>query len=135
MLRGLRTLSVRLARHQESAMSLAEMLEENEKVARVFYTGLPSHPQADLARRQMRGHTGMLSFVLHDGTREAAHRLVDALEYFCIAVSWGGYESLAIPLEVVDPGTGEKTWIIRLSVGLESADDLRTDLRQALDRV
>lgn len=132
MLRGLRTLAVRMERHQQSAAAVAGFLSSDARVARVFYDGLDSHPQAALARGQMRGHSGMLSFELKDGSREKAFRVVDALEYFCIAVSWGGYESLAIPLEVVDPATGKKIWIIRLSVGLESVEDLKADLDRAL---
>lgn len=132
MLRGLRTLAVRLDRHQSNAMAIAGLLESHAQVARVFYPGLTSHPQAELARRQMRGHTGMLSFELSDNSRERAERVVNALEYFCIAVSWGGYESLAIPMEVIDSATGRKTWIIRLSVGLESVKDLSADLTKAL---
>jgi cystathionine beta-lyase len=132
MLRGLRTLSVRLERHQRSATLIARFLESDPRVARVFYSGLPSHPQASLARRQMRGHTGMLSFELCENSRRRAYEVVDALRYFCIAVSWGGYESLAIPLKVTDPQTGREIWIIRLSVGLESVEDLKADLCQAL---
>ncbi len=132
MLRGLRTLAVRMERHQQSAAAVARFLESDARVARVFYDGLDSHPQAALARGQMRGHSGMLSLELKDGSREKAFRVVDALEYFCIAVSWGGYESLAIPLEAVDPETGKKIWIIRLSIGLESVEDLKADLDQAL---
>ena len=75
----------------------------------------------------------MLSFTLRDGGREAANAVVNALQYFGIAVSWGGYESLVLPLEVTDPSTGKKTWIIRLSVGLESVEDLKADLYQALN--
>ena len=134
MLRGLRTLAVRLDRHQSSAAAIARMLEGHPRIARVFYSGLDSHPQAELARRQMRGHSGMLSFELRDGGREAAYRVVNALRYFCIAVSWGGYESLAIPLEVTDPTAGRKVWIIRLSVGLECVEDLKADLLAALQR-
>jgi len=133
MLRGLRTLPVRMERHHQSAAAVAKFLSSDARVARVFYDGLDSHPQAALARRQMRGHSGMLSFELKDGGREKAFRVVDALEYFCIAVSWGGYESLAIPLEVPDPATGRKMWIIRLSIGLESVEDLKADLDQALN--
>lgn len=132
-LRGLRTLAVRIERHQQNAMAIARLLESDARVARVFYSGLASHPQAALARRQMRGHTGMLSFEMVDNSRERAHQVVDALRYFCIAVSWGGYESLAIPMEVQDPATGRKTHIIRLSVGLESVQDLKADLCQALE--
>jgi cystathionine beta-lyase/cystathionine gamma-synthase len=132
MLRGLRTLALRLERHHQNATVLARFLASDSRVARVFYDGLESHPQAALARRQMRGHSGMLSFELRENSRERAFQVVDRLKYFCIAVSWGGYESLAVPLEVPDPATGEKTWIIRLSVGLESIEDLKADIDQAL---
>lgn len=134
LLRGLRTLSVRLERHQKNAMALARLLESDPRVARVLYSGLENHPQASLARRQMRGHSGMLSFELRQGSREATFAVVDALNLFGIAVSWGGYESLAIPVEVTDPADGRKKWLIRLSVGLESVEDLKADLYQALSR-
>lgn len=133
MLRGLRTLAVRMERHHQNAAAVARLLEAHPRVARVIYASLPSHPQAALAARQMTGQSGMLSFELHDNSRENVFRLIDALKYFCIAVSWGGYESLAIPLELRDPATGRKTWIIRLSVGLESVEDLKADLLRALD--
>ncbi len=132
MLRGLRTLSVRMERHQKNAAAISRLLESDARVARVFYPGSEFCPQAPLARRQMRGQSGMLSFEPRNSNREHVHCIVDALEYFCIAVSWGGYESLAIPLEVPDPETGEKTWIIRLSVGLESIEDLKADIYKAL---
>jgi len=132
MLRGLRTLSVRMERHQASAIDLAQFLEDHPRVRKVHYPGLPSHPQADLARRQARGHSGMLSFELRDPTHTQACQVVNALRYFCIAVSWGGYESLVIPSAVTDPVDGEEKWIIRLSVGLENVADLRADLNRAL---
>lgn len=134
MLRGLRTLGVRLDRHYTNAMAIARFLESDARIGRVFYDGLESHPQAFLARKQMRGHSGMLSFTLRDGDRESAYAVVNALKYFCIAVSWGGYESLALPLEVTDTAASEKKWIIRLSVGLESVEDLKADLYQALNK-
>ncbi len=134
MLRGLRTLPVRMERHQKSAMPIARMLAGDPRVARVHYPGLEMHPQAALARRQMRGQSGMMSLVLRDGTRERTFAFVDALRYFCIAVSWGGFESLAIPLHATDPENGEKVWLVRLSIGLESVEDLKADLYQALNR-
>lgn len=133
MLRGLRTLGVRLDRHSKNAMLVARFLESDGRIGRVYYDGLESHPQAYLARKQMRGHSGMLSFTLRDGGRDAAYAVVNALQYFGIAVSWGGFESLALPLEVTDPATGNKQWIIRLSIGLESVEDLKADLYQALN--
>jgi cystathionine beta-lyase len=74
----------------------------------------------------------MLSFELRDADRAHTFAVVNALKLFCIAVSWGGYESLAIPSEVADPRTGQGKWIIRLSVGLESVEDLKADLYEAL---
>lgn len=133
MLRGLRSLGVRLDRHYKNAMAIARFLESDARIGRVYYDGLESHPQAYLARKQMRGHSGMLSFTLRDASREQVYAVVNALKYYCIAVSWGGYESLALPLEVTDPDTGAKKWIIRLSIGLESVEDLKADLYQALN--
>ncbi|HKQ50643.1 MAG TPA: PLP-dependent aspartate aminotransferase family protein [Phycisphaerae bacterium] len=134
MLRGLRTLGVRLDRHYKNAMAIARFLESDARIGRVYYDGLESHPQAYLARKQMRGHSGMLSFTLRDGGRDQVYAVVNALQYFCIAVSWGGYESLALPLEVTNPASGRKEWIIRLSVGLESVEDLKADLYLAFNR-
>jgi cystathionine beta-lyase len=139
MLRGLRTLSIRLERHQQSAMRVASFLEQHPKVARVFYPGLPSHPQYELAKRQMRGTSGLLSVELKEGGQEAACAFVDRLKYFHIACSWGGYESLAIAIpfphatggkEEGMPGCG---WGARLHVGLETVEDLVEDLSQALE--
>ena len=134
MLRGLRTLGLRLDRHQRSALHIARFLESDARIDRVHYPGLENHPQAGLAKRQMRGQSGLLSFELRESSRERVFAAVNALKLFCIAVSWGGYESLAIPAEVADPRTGQKKWIIRLSVGLESLEDLKADLYQALGR-
>ena len=132
MLRGLRTLAIRLDRHSASALAIAHWLERHPRVARVFHPGLDSHVGCALARRQMRGTSGLLTFVLKDATRESTQRVVDALRYFCIAVSWGGYESLAIPIRMRLPGDPREQWAIRLSVGLEHVDDLLADLESAL---
>jgi len=133
MLRGLRTLALRMERHHKAALTLARFLESDPRVDRVFYSGLENHPQRRLAARQMRGHAGLVSFQLRDASRERTFAVVDRLKYFCIAVSWGGYESLAVPLHVPDPATGKPTWIIRLSIGLETIPDLLADLYQALN--
>jgi len=132
MLRGVRTLPVRLDRHQQSAMALAQFLEAHPKVARVHYPGLPSHPQYELGRSQMRGTSGLLSFELKEPGVEAVRRVVDALQYFGIGVSWGGFESLAIPITVPGSSAEEPTWGIRLHVGLETCADLQADLDGAL---
>lgn len=132
MLRGLRTMAIRLERHQSNALTIARFLGNDPRIRRVFHPRLATHPQFQLGQRQMRGHGGMLSFELRKPERERTMAVVDALRYFCIAVSWGGYESLAIPVQITDPESGAPTWIIRLSVGLENIDDLTADLDRAL---
>jgi cystathionine beta-lyase len=145
MLRGVRTLAIRMERHQSSAIAVARYLETHPRVARVFYPGLPSHPQYELGRAQLRGYSGLLSFALKEGGQESAFRVVNALRYFHIGVSWGGYESLAIPIGFPAdkrrepgylPGVGESRgglqWGARLHIGLETLDDLLDDLENAL---
>lgn len=132
LLRGLRTLAIRMERHQRSAREIARLLETDGRVAAVNYSGTESHAQAALAKKQMRGHSGMFSFGLRESTRERTFEVVNRLRLFCIGVSWGGFESLAIPIEVPDPQGGRPTWLIRLSIGLESVEDLKADLYQAL---
>jgi len=127
LLRGVRTLPVRMERHQAGALAVARFLEEHVAVERVHYPGLPSHPQHALARRQLRGFSGLLSFALRDPSREAACGLVDRLRWFGIGVSWGGFESLAVPFT-----TAPDRWAVRLHVGLETTDDLLADLDAAL---
>jgi cystathionine gamma-lyase len=144
VLRGTKTLAVRMERHQENALRIARWLEKRPEVARVIYPGLRSHPQHELARRQMSGFGGMLSFVLRGGegrrTLARARRLLRALRLFTCAESLGGVESLAehpaimthasIPPErraALGIGDG----LIRLSVGIEDARDLVDDLEQA----
>lgn len=131
LLRGVRTLPVRMERHQENGLAVAQYLEGHPRVARVHYPGLPSHPQYELGRRQMRGYSGLLSFELKDGNRETVCRFINRLKYFGIAVSWGGFESLAIPISF-GAAPGEGAWGARLHVGLETVGDLLQDLDQAL---
>lgn len=132
MLRGLRTLPVRMDRHQQSGLAVARMLEAHPAVSCVHYPGLPSHPQYALGQRQLRGCSGLLSLELVDGTREKACRILDRLRYFGIGVSWGGFESLAIPLAFPDAAGGEPRWGMRIHVGLETVEDLLEDLSEAL---
>lgn len=138
-IRGLRTLPLRLEKHQETALKVAQFLEGQEQVRKVFYTGLKSHPQAALIEKQQKGHTGLLSFVLKGDQRRAA-RVIDRLKVFQIGCSWGGFESLALcPLMEY---TGEQLQFLgldesfrgltRLYCGLEGADVLIEDLKQAL---
>lgn len=137
VLRGLKTLSVRMDRHSQNALRIAEHLQETKAVASVFYPGLPSHPQYELARRQMRQPGGMVSFALHAGA-EAAIRFAEATRIFSLAESLGSVESLIeVPAAMTHASTSESPiavdpGLIRLSVGLESVGDLIADLDQAL---
>ena len=140
VLRGIKTLAVRMDRHCENARAVAVLLTEHPAVARVLYPGLPSHPGHDVGRRQMRDFGGMVSFTVAAG-EEAAIKLVATTRLFTLAESLGAVESLIEhPAEMthasaagsplaVDPA------LVRLSVGIESAEDLVFDLRQALDAV
>ncbi|HEV2299653.1 MAG TPA: aminotransferase class I/II-fold pyridoxal phosphate-dependent enzyme [Candidatus Acidoferrales bacterium] len=140
LIRGIKTLGVRIERQCQTAMAVAKFLERHPKVARVHYPGLPSHPDHKLAKRQMTGFGAMLSFDLKGGIA-AARRFCDRVRLFYLAASLGGVESLVIlPIYTshynmsraeleragVEPGT------VRVSVGLEDPADLIADLRQAL---
>lgn len=137
--RGLRTLPLRLKHQQESAGRIARFLAGHPKVRQVHYPGLPSHPQYELAQRQMKGASGLLSFDLQ--TNESGmRRLINALRYFGIGVSWGGHESLVwAPIitqaRSVPPAEWTNPTLVRISVGLEDTDDLLTDLERALGTV
>ncbi len=138
VLRGLRTLAVRMDRHQENAQVVAEFLEGHEGVERVWYPGLASHPGHALAARQMRGFGGMVSIELADGWDPVA--MVEACEVFTLAESLGGVESLIeVPARMTHLSTQGSTLevpgrLVRLSVGIESARDLVADLSRALAR-
>jgi methionine-gamma-lyase len=139
--RGIKTLGVRMERHNWNAMYIANKLSQDHRIRRVHYPGLPSHPQYEIARKQMDGFGGMLSLDLNTdlaGTRQ----FVDSLDIFLNAVSLGGVESLAsIPVLTTHYGLGNKALseagicdsTVRLSVGIEDAADLLFDLMNALD--
>jgi cystathionine gamma-lyase len=139
-LRGLKTLALRMERHCANAQVVAEFLEAHPKVERVHYPGLASHPQHALAGRQMRGPGGMVTAVLKGGLAPA-RRFLEQVEIFALAESLGGVESLiehpaimthaSIPAEK-RAALGIDDGLVRLSVGVEEADDLLADLRQAL---
>ena len=142
-LRGLKTLHLRMERHCANAQRVAEYLEGHAKVRRVIYPGLASHPQHELARRQMKGFGGMISMVL-DGGLEASRRFLTALQVFTLAESLGGVESLiehpAIMTHASVPAPkraalGIDDGFIRLSVGVEHVDDLLADLERGLGTV
>jgi len=139
-LRGLKTLALRMERHCANAQNVAAFLEAHPKVAKVYYPGLASHPQHDLAKRQMDGFGGMVTVVLKDGL-EPAKRMLERVRIFALAESLGGVESLiehpAIMTHASIPPErraelGIDDGLVRLSVGVEDGDDLIADLAQAL---
>jgi len=140
--RGIKTLAVRMAQHNTNGMAIARYLEAHPKVKRVLYPGLPSHPQHEIAKRQQRGFGAMLCFDL-DGL-EAARRLLNSVNLCSLAESLGGVETLiSLPAlmthasmpPAVRQQIGITEGLVRLSVGLEDAEDLIADLDQALDKV
>jgi cysteine-S-conjugate beta-lyase len=139
VLRGLRTMGIRLERHQESALLLASELEGMEGIAAVLHPALPSHPGHALFKRDFTGSTGLFSIVL-DGAhpdlfKRRAHAFLDQLEIFGLGYSWGGYESLAVHVNLADRTIAkapEQGPVIRLQVGLEDADDLLADVKRGL---
>jgi cystathionine gamma-lyase len=143
VLRGTKTLAVRMRRHQENALAVARWLERRSEVAAVIYPGLRSHPQHALARRQMSGYGGMLSFSFRQGrgVLDRARRFLSALRVFTCAESLGGVESLAehpaLMTHASIPAERRRTLgitdgLVRLSVGIEHPDDLIADLDQAM---
>ena len=137
VLRGAKTLAVRMERHSANGQAIAEWLTEHPKVKRVNYPGLPSHPQHALARKQMKSFGGMLSFELSAG-EAAAKRMVARTKIFALAESLGGVESLIeVPLAMTHGSVrGTKlappAGLVRLSVGIETVSDLIGDLAQAI---
>jgi methionine-gamma-lyase len=147
IMRGLATLPIRMRVHPENAMKVAAYLEQHPKVKRVIYPGLPSHPQYELAKRQMKNFSGIITFQVENG-RETARKFVERLQIIHYAVSLGHHRSLIFYLHSEDLlktsfklSTPEQSasWntfagngIFRLSVGLEDSDDLIADLEQAL---
>jgi cystathionine gamma-synthase len=137
VLRGAKTLAVRMERHCANAQRVAEFLDAHEKVSKVRYPGLPGHPGNEIARKQMRGFGGMLSFQLSGG-EEAAIAVCNHARLFALAESLGGVESLIehpgrmTHMSVVGSSLEVPADLVRLSVGIEHADDLIADLEQAL---
>lgn len=132
ILRGMRSLSCRVERHSANALAVARFLENHLDVERVHYSGLPSHPGHETAKKQMRGFGGMLSFRVKGG-REAALRVASRLQLFLNATSLGGVESVIEHRHSIEgPTSVTPDNLLRVSVGLESAEDLIADLAQAL---
>ncbi len=141
VMRGTKTLAIRMREHQSNAMHLASWLEAHPKVTKVIYPGLPSHPQHALAARQMSGFGGMISFIVEGGLAMAT-RVLERCKVFALAESLGGVESLiehpgimthaSVPAEIREE-LGIDDGLIRLSTGIEHIDDLVEDIRQAIE--
>ena len=140
VLRGIKTLAIRMERHAENALKIAQFLESHPKVRKVIYPGLSSHPQHEIAKKQMAGFGGIITFFIKGGL-EAARRFLERVKIFSLAESLGGVESLiehpaimthaSLPKEVREK-IGISDELIRVSVGIEHVDDLISDLKQAL---
>ncbi len=141
VLRGIKTLHLRMQRHCENGEAIARYLKQHPQVENVYWPGFEDHPNHDIAKKQMRGFGGMLSFTMKDGSLEKSMRIVEKVEIFSLAESLGGVESLighpasmthaSIPKEEREK-TGVVDSLVRLSVGVEDASDLIADLEQAI---
>jgi cystathionine gamma-synthase len=143
ILRGMKTLALRVARQNENGLAVARFLAEQPKVRRVWYPGLESHPDHAVARATMRGFGGVVSFEI-DGDEARAHRFIDALTIPAIGPSLGGVESIVSPLAIMgyanlEPeervALGINAELVRLCLGIEEPDDLIADLAQALEKI
>ncbi|WP_158858692.1 cystathionine gamma-synthase [Lunatibacter salilacus] len=144
VLRGIKTLHIRMERHCQNGKTIAAYLKNHPKVAKVYWPGFEDHPNHDVAKRQMRDFGGMISFTLKSDQKESAFRLMENLEYFSLAESLGGVESLcghpasmthaSIPKSEREK-VGLSDSLIRLSVGIEDVEDLKKDISQALDKI
>jgi len=144
VLRGIKTLHLRMERHGENALAVVKFLGSHPAVDKIYFPGLPSHPNHEVAKKQMRGFGGMVSFTLRNDSIEAVNKFLSNTHLFTLAESLGGVESLighpasmthaSIPKEEREK-TGVVDSLIRLSVGIEDADDLIEDLKNALDKI
>ena len=138
-LRGMRTLSARLERHQRNALEVARWLQTRPEVSRVLYPALPEDPGHALWKRDFLGACGLFGVVLQPAPKEAVYAMIDALDLFGIGASWGGFESLIQPMYPERIRTATR-WDaegpgIRLHIGLEDPQDLIADLAQGLDKL
>ena len=138
VLRGLRTIDLRVKKSGDSCKELIRYLQDQPAIEKIIYPGLPDFPQANLAKKQMRGFGGLFSIILKANSPEEVNRFVDSLEYFLLAVSWGGYESLCIPMSIfyqLDPDNPPPLPynLIRFYVGLEEPEVLINDFKSALN--
>jgi cystathionine beta-lyase/cystathionine gamma-synthase len=143
LLRGLKTLGLRMERHNSNGMRVAKYLEKHPKVRRVYYPGLPSHPQRSIAKRQMKGFGGVVSFEI-DGDFETTMKFVDNLKLCFLAASLGGAETLATqPVTCSHYFVGAEDrkkagitdQLVRLALGIEAPEDIIADLEQAFNKI
>ena len=131
--RGLRTMGIRLAQHEQSALRIANWLKQRPEVGRVLHPGLPDCPGHEFWKRNFKGSSGLFSFELKDADDARRAAFIDRLELFGLGYSWGGYESLAMPVDPVRTvSRAPAPNLVRLHVGLEDPGDLIADLEQAL---
>lgn len=134
LLRGLRTLPIRMERAHKNGLQVAKWLAAQPQIATVHHPGLPTHPQHALAQAQMRGYSSLFSFETHPITEAQAYAFTDRLHLFRFGCSWGGYESLLLGWAQTEPNAdGKASWLFRIYVGLENPDDLIRDLQEAID--
>ena len=137
-LRGLRTLKIRLERHERTALALANWLQTRPEVKRVLHPALPDDPSHAIWKRDFTGSSGLFGVVLQDYSKEAVSAMLDGMDLFAMGASWGGFESLILP---TNPGgfrtatTWDESPTIRIHAGLEDPDDLREDLERGLGRL
>lgn len=135
VLRGLRTMGVRLERHEKSAMEIATWLADQPGVGEVLHPALPGSAGHDIWERDFSGSSGIFSFVLQGATTGQAHAFLDALEIFGLGYSWGGFESLAVHVSLDDRTVSKRNYggqVIRLNIGLEDVADLKQDIEKGL---
>ncbi len=132
MIRGMRTLALRMAAHERAGNTIAQWLTERPEVKNVYHAGSRDHSQRALIDKQMRGSGGLLSFEPRRQDKVAVMAFADALKIFQMGVSWGGFESLIVPIQAQPMDWTEPRFILRLFCGLESIDDLIADLEQAM---
>ena len=144
VLRGIKTLHLRMHRHSENGKAVVDYLSSHPKVEKVYWPGLETHPGHEIAKKQMTGFGGMISFIIKGDNIENAHKFVESVEIFTLAESLGGVESLvghpatmthaSIPKEVREK-VGVTDGLIRLSLGVEDVEDLIEDLSSAFDKI
>ena len=134
-LRGLRTLSTRLEHHRSSAIKIARFLENNDKISKVLHPALPKNENYEFWSKYFRGSTGLFSFILKEQSKSKVYKMIDKLKLFKLGFSWGGYESLILPVfpksERKIAKWNERGILLRIHVGLENVNDLIIDLKNA----